>query len=170
MIRTLSVFAAIAGLTAVRADDKKPPADAPYTDADFVAMAASGNMLEVKVGELVVAKTKTEAVKKHAQQMIADHTKANAELAKVAEKAGMALPAKLAPEHQKCLDKFAGESADLDKLYIEENVKGHEMAAAAYKRATAEAKDPGVKEYAAKTLPVIQEHLEMLKKMKVSDK
>lgn len=169
MTRTLSLLAAVTGLAVAGGDDKKPPL-APHNDIDFVTMAASGNMLEVKLGQLAATRAKTEGVKQFARRMVEDHTKANEQLAKAAEKAGMALPAKLAAEHQKCLDKFASDDVDFDRLYLTENIKGHEMAVAAFKRASAVSKDPGIKDYAVKTLPILESHLQAAKKLKGTDK
>jgi len=161
MIRTAFLLTAVLGFSVAWAADKdvKDIKPSKYTtDAEFVTMAASGHMLESQLGEIAAKRSQNDDLKKYAQQVAADHQKAYAQLKEVAEKAGLSLPKQLAADHQKCLDKFLPAKADFDKLFIDENAKGHEACIAAYKAAATEAKDAGVKDYAGKTLAMLEEH------------
>jgi len=153
----------------VGAEDKK---DAPkkddkaFSDAEFVKKAAIGGMHEVELGKVAAAQGKSEAVKKFGQKMVDDHSKANDELKAAAKKANLEVPAKLDDEHQKHIDKLKAMKGDeFDKAYIKHMVEDHEEDVAEFTRASKEAKDAGVKEFATKTLPVVQGHLDMIKKM-----
>ena len=73
----------IAGLFLARAaaDDRKPVVtDKVPTDQEFLAKALEGNILEVQLGEKARDKTSNDRVKKFAQRMIDDHSKARQEL------------------------------------------------------------------------------------------
>jgi len=167
MLRTLFLLvAALTGMAAVRADDVKvaKPAEEAYTDASFVANAASCNMLEVQLGQLAATKAKSEAVKKYAEMMVEDHRKASEQIAKLAEKATLTVPTKLNAEHQKCFDTLK-DNENFDKEYITGSIKSHEMGVKAFKRAIAESKDAGIKEFALKYLPILESHLEQAKKL-----
>jgi len=150
----------------VTAQDKKTDDKKPFDDSEFVMKAASDGMHEVELGKLAAANGKSDAVKKFGQQMVTDHGKANEELKTAAKEAGLKVPEKLSDEHQKEVDKFKDlKGADFDKKYAEHMVKDHEEAVALFQRATKEAKNPAVKTFATKTLPVIQSHLEAAKKL-----
>lgn len=150
---------------AARADDKKADSK-PFTESEFLTKAASGGMMEVELGKLAVAHAKMDEVKKFGQKMIDDHTKANDELKKVAEAAGVTVPAKMTADHQKHYDMLKGKSGgEFDKAYVEHMVKDHEEDVAEFTKASKEATTPAVRAFATKTLPTLKEHLEMVKKI-----
>jgi putative membrane protein len=155
------VCAALIGTAAVPADDKKP-----FTDADFVAKAASGGLHEVELGKLAQTNAQDAEVKKFAERMVTDHTKANQELMAAAKAANIPVPTGLAPDDQKEVDRFrALKGADFDRQYITHMVKDHEKDLDLFGRASKEAKDPGLKAFATRTIPVIQEHQKLAKQI-----
>jgi len=159
--------ALFAGLLSARADDKKPDdKKGPLDDATFVKMAASSGMEEVEVGKIAVSKAKNADVKKFAEMMIKDHTKANEELKTAAKAAGIEVPAKMMDKHQKGVDMFKDyKGADFDKDYAKHQVMDHEEAVDLFTRASKELKNKELKDFATKTLPHLQHHLEDAKKL-----
>jgi putative membrane protein len=134
------------------------------TDAEFVKMAASGGLFEVKSSELAKDQGQSAEVKRFADRMIKDHTKANKELETVAKKAGLEVPTKMTDEHAKLLDQVkAAKGSDFDRTYMTTQVKAHEEAVALFEAASKSVKNPDLKAFAAKTLPVIKEHYEHAK-------
>lgn len=149
-----------------KADDKTRKDDKPYTDAEFVKKAANCGMHEVELGKLAAAQGKSEEVKKFGQKMVDDHMKANDELKVAAKKANLEVPTKIDDEHQKHIDRLKPLKGDeFDKAYIKHTIEDHEKAVAALTTASKEAKDAGIKEFATKTLPVVQKHLDEAKKL-----
>ncbi|MBX9622543.1 MAG: DUF4142 domain-containing protein [Gemmataceae bacterium] len=156
------------GVTALSADDTDPPAGKgkfkTVTDAEFVKMAASGGMFEVKSSEVAKDQSRSADVKKFAEQMITDHTKANKELMAAAKKAGVEVPTKLTDEHAKLLDKVKGaRGSDFDKTYWMTQKTSHEEAVALFEAASKSLKNEELKAFATKTLPVVKEHYDHLK-------
>lgn len=144
----------------VLAEDKKP-----ITDAEFVTKAASGGMFEVESSKLAKDGASAPEVKKFADQMIADHGKANKELMELAKKAGLEVPTKMLDPDQKLYDKVkAAKGAEFGKAYMDAQVKAHDDAVALFTAAVKDVKDPGLKAFAEKTLPVIKAHQEHAKK------
>ena len=136
-------------------------------DGRFMHNAAIGGMLEVQLGKLAEQKAESKDVKDFGARMAADHGKANAELEQIAKRKGVTLPAKLDPKHQKNVDRLSKLSgAKFDRVYMAEMVKDHRHDAAAFKWASRHVKDPDVKNFAAKTLPVVEDHLKMAKDIK----
>jgi len=159
------VVALFAGVTGARAEDK-PGADQPFDDAAFVKMAAIGGMYEVHLGNLVAPRAKNDDVKKFAERMVKDHSAANEELKSAAKSAGLAVPDRIDDKHQQKYEAFKAYKGDnFDRDYVKGMVKDHTEDVALFTRASKEAKNPAIKEFATKTLPTIQKHLEMVKKL-----
>ena len=139
------------------------PVTYAYTsDADFVAMAASGGMLEVELGKVAAQKGNAAEVKKFGQHMVTDHTKANTELKTLADKKKMTVPAKMNAEHQSAFDRISKLSgAEFDKEYMNQMVMDHEKTVAMFEQANQKAADTDLKAFASKTLPALRMHLDM---------
>lgn len=131
---------------------------------DFWSEAAIGGMAEVELGKLAAQKAKNADVKKFAQMMVTDHSKANDELKSLAQKKNITLPAALDSAHQADVDELKSESADdFDKEYVEMMVDDHEKDVAFFQRQADTGTDPDAKAFAAKTLPVLKKHLDAIK-------
>jgi putative membrane protein len=129
---------------------------------DFMKAASQGGLAEVEMGKLAAAKATDPEVKKFAQMMIDDHTKANTELKAVAAKKSVTLPADLGT-HQSDLDDLKGKSgADFDKTYVKLMLNDHKEDVEEFESQAAKSADPDVKAFAAKTLPTLKKHLESI--------
>ncbi len=147
-------------------NEEKLTSDDAEDNADFMVKAASGGMLEVELGRMALQKASSPKVKQFAQQMIDDHTKANEELKALAAKKNITLPTTPgdeAQEHINDLAKYSG--AEFDKEYLELMHKDHQEDLDLFKEAAEEAEDADVKAFAAKTLPVLQNHHQMAEQM-----
>lgn len=154
-------------LTPVRAqaaDDKDKGASASVSAADknFIMEASSGGMAVVALGELAQQKGQSDAVKQFGKRMVEDHGKANNELAALATRKGVVVPAALKPKYQKVVDALSKLSgAAFDKQYLHEMVKDHENDVAAFQKESTHGKDTELMAWAKQTLPTLQDHLKM---------
>jgi len=129
----------------------------------FFKDAGQGGMFEVEMGKVAAANAQNPEVKKFGQMMVDDHSKANKELEDLAKKKNIAMPTDLG-SHQSTLNKLKGlKGADFDKEYVEEMVDDHETDVSEFEKQAANATDPDVKAFAAKTLPVLKKHLDAIK-------
>jgi putative membrane protein len=130
-------------------------------DKQFMMKAASGGIAEVELARLALKKSNSPEVKKHAQHMIDDHTKANDELKGIASSKGVSLPTEPDAKHKQVMTKLEGLSGDaFDKEYIKSaGVEAHKEMQALFKQQTNIGQDAEVKAFATKTLPVVEEHL-----------
>ena len=136
-------------------------------DSEFMTKAASGGMLEVEMGKQVAARAVTPEAKKFAQQMVADHTKANAALMALATKKNITLPTTLGDDHQKVLkDVLEKKGVKMDQEYMKEMLKDHQEDVKEFTDASINASDPDIKALAAKNVPILQMHLDMATKMR----
>ena len=138
---------------------------APRT-ADFIKEAAMSDMLEIESSE--VAQQKGNATEKtFAGQMITDHTKTSSELrGLVSADMKAALPTALDDSSEKTLNKLRdakpeGFAAQYDPL----QVSAHKDAVSLFERYAKGGDNPKLKDWAGKTLPALQHHLEMAQDM-----
>lgn len=130
---------------------------------DFSKKAAEGGMAEVELSKLAVTKAQNAEVKKFAQTMITDHTKANEELKALAAKKSVTLPADLDAAHKSMMDKLKGMSgAEFDKAYVDAMVNDHNSAVELFKKQAGDDSDGDLKAFAAKTLPTLEGHQKMI--------
>jgi putative membrane protein len=146
--------------TAEKAD--RPGAGGTAPEATFITKAAHANMAEVELGKLALEKAGSEEVKKFAQRMVDDHTKANEELKTLAQNKKFTLPDGPDP-HLKAiqtrLSNLSGPS--FDRAYMQTMIVDHRKAVSDFRLASKSAKDADVKGWAAKTLPTLEDHLKM---------
>lgn len=134
--------------------------------ADFVKMTAISDKFEIESSKLAAERADA-ASKSFAAKMIADHTKASTELKGLASKAGVEIPAALDSAHQRKLDKLKGlKAADFDKEYDAMQVDAHENAVSLFERYSKGGDNAGLKAFAAKHLPHLQEHLKMARNLR----
>jgi putative membrane protein len=144
--------------------------DLSSKDKSFLSNAAEAGHTEIKASKIALEKNRSPAVKDFAETMVGDHTTVADELAKLAASKNVKLPdgpstmqnAKIA-----ILNKLDG--ATFDKQYTSIiGISAHEDAVKLFQDAAANAKDPDVKQFAAKNLPGLQHHLEMAKRLKTA--
>ena len=154
----------VSAQAAEKKEDKKTekPSSSPASNAlsakdrSFMKEAAQGGMTEVDMGKMAQQKGKSDDVKKIGSRMVADHSKANAELMSIAKKKGVDL------SKEKAKMKHLND-ADFDKEYVNEMVDDHQKDLAAFQAEAKNGTDADVKAFASKTAAVIQKHLEMVK-------
>ena len=138
-------------------------ASSPSTssDQDFVTKAAQGNSAEVELGKIVAAKSKNPSVKQFAQMMVKDHSAALNELQELAQSKNLNFNDDL-PDDAKALQaKLSSDTGkELDKDYMDGMVEDHQKDVQEFTDKSQTAKDPDVKQWAGKTLPTLQKHLE----------
>ena len=129
---------------------------------NFWTKAAQGGMAEVELSKLALQKSTNADVKKFAQMMVTDHTKANDELKSLAGKKNVVLPTDIG-SHKSTLDDLnAKTGAEFDKAYVEAMVDDHETDVDLFEDNT-DNSDADIKAFTTKTLPTLKSHLEMIK-------
>jgi putative membrane protein len=129
----------------------------------FLSDVVEGGTTEVELGKLAQTKSKNPDIKKFGQMLVEDHSKANADAKSLAAKKNINLPTGMG-SHQSTYDKLKGLSGDdFDKEFVEAMVDDHEKDVSTFQKESQNSSDPDVKAFAAKTLPVLQKHLDTVK-------
>ena len=135
-------------------------------DQRFISEAAQDGRAEVELGQLAAKKSSDPAVKRFAQKVVTDHSKANQQLESLPEAGQVAQSANVSEDKRRTMDDLANLSGkDFDRKYIDEMVSDHEQAVSRFQDAASTASDPQVKQFATKTLPTLKQHLEMAKSL-----
>jgi putative membrane protein len=145
----------------------------PAATQDFVDKAAVSNKFEIDTSQLALEYGKSDDVKKFAKEMIEDHTKVGEEFKSTLKDANITPPAdSLDLTHQAKYAKlrvFTTE-AGFDSSYVAQQLAAHEEAVQLFKDHAANDPTPAIKDFAAKTLPKLEHHLEMVKELSAKHK
>src|SRR5947199_566182 len=130
-------------------------------DQDFVTKAAQGNSAEVALGKMVAAKSKDPDVKQFAQRMVKDHTMALSQLQELAQSKNLNFKDNLPDDAKSLQQKISSDTGrQLDKDYMDGMVEDNQKDVQEFTDQSQNAKDPDVKQWASKTLPILQKHLQ----------
>jgi putative membrane protein len=141
------------------------------TTADFVKEVAISDMFEIASNKLAEEKGNG-AEKTFAAMMVTDHTKTSTEL-KGLVKSGTVkaeVPGELDSAHQSKLDKLKGLSGkDFSSSFDSYQVDAHKDAVNLFERYAKGGDSAELKDWAGKTLPTLQHHLEMAQGLNKKD-
>lgn len=138
-------------------------------DAGFAYKAAAGSMMEMQLSNLAERNALNQQVKEFGSMMVKEHTKASTELKNLANGKKLTLPITLEKDVQDRVDSMSLQSsAGFDLKYMELMVQAHKKDVAEFEKAATTVKDPDLKAYAVKTLPVLKMHLNEAEKLNTS--
>lgn len=132
------------------------------SDDAFVKKAMQGGLAEVKLGELAQQRAQSPEVKEFAQHLVSEHQQANTELQQLAQTKNMKVETEVSGKHVQTmsrLEKVSGE--EFDKKFMDAVVKEHKDDIKDFKKQAQKGKDAEVKDWAQKTLPALEKHLQM---------
>ena len=157
----IATFAALALATAAIAADSKP------TDPQIAHIAYTAGLIDVDAGKQALDKSKNEAVRAFAQQMVGDHTAVNNQALALVKKLNVtpednATSKSLTTAAEAERTKLAGLSgAAFDKAYVHNEVAYHKTVNSALKDTLIpDAQNPELKSLLQNGLTLFQAHLE----------
>ena len=133
-------------------------------DQAFVTQAAQGGMAEVADATLAGSRATSASVRAYAKKMLADHSKANAQLAKIAREDRLTLPSGIGDDNAQtkgALGKLKGKTFDVS--YLQGQVQGHEKMEQVFQKEISTGKNPDLVAFAKMTLPTVEKHLALAK-------
>ena len=140
-------------------------------DKMFVKKAISGNYNEINASKMALQKSQNDQVKQFAQKMIDDHQKMLDDLHTLAGQENVKFKDEPTSEGKKMAAKLNGLSgAEFDKAYVAGMVKDHKEDVRDFQAEISSGKDQPTKDAAQKSLPVIQDHLQMIQGIQQSMK
>ena len=168
--------------------EQRGTATAGATSAQtFINEMAVAGKAEVELGNLANQRAQTADVKAFGQMMVKDHTRAGMELTQIAKQLNVTPPTQLDTKHRELVDRLSKlKGAEFDREYMTAMVMGHEEVSAKLRTMSGESatstsstsaargaqsvgtsgSDAALKQWASKTLPTVQMHLERAKQIK----
>ena len=161
--RSLFIFSALMMVSVASAvGQEASPVAKPE---EFASKATISGLYEIEAGKLAATKGLDQRVRSFANQMIIDHAEAQKELSATAGKT--MLPAAVDTVHAKMLDALRAASPDqFDRLYVDQQVSAHSDAVAIFTGFSTSGPNGALKGLAAKLLPTLQHHQEMIGQLK----
>ncbi|HET8747881.1 MAG TPA: DUF4142 domain-containing protein [Ramlibacter sp.] len=141
-------------------------------DRKFLEAAAGSGMFEVQIAQLAAAKANDQNVKSFAGMLVDQHTAANNELVKLANAKRVELPAAPKRSLRRDIEKLGKKNGDeFDRDFVRDvGIKAHEKDIKMFEKARDDVKDPDIKAFVEKTLPVLREHLAAAQRLPQSGK
>ena len=157
---TVGVTPSPTGTASPYASPTVSPVALTTSEKEFMANAARGGILEVQLGNLAAQKASSNDVKQFGERMSTDHGQLGQKLQQLASNLGVTLPQDLKPEQQAVvsrLEKLAGKA--FDREYMREMVSDHTKDISEFERASSQATNPDIKQFASEALPTLRDHL-----------
>jgi putative membrane protein len=132
-------------------------------DRDFAMNAALANMMEIGASQMAPKHTSSPDVLDLAARINRDHTMAMNDLMGIMRSRGMAVPGDIAPHQRNLMDKLGTDwGYEYDRDFVTRvGIQAHENDIAAFQRQMPGLSDPALRDWAARVLPHMQDHLRM---------
>jgi putative membrane protein len=139
----------------IQAQDKSLDTTARY----FIIQVSIGNLQEVASGRLAAEQGGSAEVKAFGSRMVADHGQAESDLMQLIQRREFSIPHEATdkPVDDPMLKKLHGDA--FDKMYVHMMAPGHRETVERVEKYALTGKDPDVRAYAQKILPVLKDHL-----------
>ena len=168
MIRKILMTAAAAAVLVSTAHAQPMPPQDSRT-GEFITQAAMSDEFERREGRLAEDRASSPMVRHFAEHMVMAHTQTTEGLKAAIRDAGMTPPPPpaLTDDQMKMIaDLRSRHGGDFDRAYMDQQVHAHEMALQLM-QGYANAGHPGpIRDAAAKTAPLVQQHLEMARRVR----
>ncbi len=153
----------------IEGQEQQPVMDPLASAKRFIKEAAEGSATDVALGRLAQEKGSSDAVKQFGKRMVDDHSKVSEELKQLAEMAQIEATSETPKKARKAQDKLSKLSGvDFDRAYTKMMVSEHKGDVKAFEREARNSAVPAMKNFAAKTLPTLQEHLKLAEELYAS--
>ena len=135
--------------------------NAKEDDAKFLVSAAEINLEEINLGQLAQNNSMNADVKSLGKMMETEHTKALSDLQALAAKKQITIPTALTDDGMSASKKLMEMKASkFDKEYCDMMVNGHKDAINKFEKASTDATDPDIRNWASSMLPALRTHLD----------
>lgn len=148
------------------APNQQTSANFSTLDREFIVMAAQGNNAEIQTSRLALQKSTDQEIRRYAQQMIDEHSRANERLAAVAAQYGVTLPSDPGPLNTAIAQQLTPlNGAEFDRAYMEAQENAHLRSIGLYRTVIQQGQAADVQAYASAILPSVDNHYQMANQM-----
>ena len=135
-------------------------------DTAFIREATSGNLLEVRLGQLAGSRAADSAVREFASRMVADHGSMQKQWIDLGKSTAVPVDIRLSPAQEREVTRLENLSgAGFDREYMATMIRDHEQDGSTFQRMEPSLRSSDVRRLAASGLATIQEHLAMARQV-----
>lgn len=135
--------------------------NAKEDDANFLVNAAAINLEEIELGNLAQTRGTVNHVKELGEMMLTEHNTALTELTALAAKKQITIPTSLTDKGMSASKKLMDiKVSKFDKEYADMMVSGHKDAISVFEKASTNALDADIRNWATSMLPALRKHLD----------
>ncbi len=168
LVTAILAMLLLIGTGSVYAAEKQAPQPSTglsSTDQTFVDKAAKGGIYGLELGKVAMEKAQTPAVKAFAENMVKENQTMNTELESIAQRKGISSVRPLEKDQRQGLDKLSKMSGkDFDTEFMKTALEEHQNTLAAFQQEAKSGQDKDLQHFAANTVPVLQNHIQLGKK------
>jgi putative membrane protein len=142
-----------------------PPMGVPHNAKEYMALAASGDLFEIRTSKLLLERSKNPQLRAHAERMIEEHPRLTKTLMAAAVKGGSPPPAPiLSPRHANFLNMLEAMTPDMFEItYLRMQAVAHNEAFLVHSGYAAAGENESLKAAAKAAAPVIEGHLKQVR-------
>jgi putative membrane protein len=130
-------------------------------DREFMRRAEDFDLQQRNLSRFILQRSQNADVRNYAKMLVDDHTKDLHNAVALMEDKGIRQPTNMPEVKHEALTELSKLSGlALDRAFIETVVKDHEKAIAEYTKEEQSGEDPAVRDYAARSLLTLQQHLQ----------
>jgi putative membrane protein len=131
-------------------------------DMPFVRMAASSNVMEIRLGQIAQNQASNQAVKQFAQRMVTDHNQMQQQLRSTAASMGQNFTPTMNPQHEQEVSRLQGlNGQEFDRAYMTAMIRGHQQEVNEFQTRSQTARSVQIRNLASSSLPMLQQHLSL---------
>jgi putative membrane protein len=139
----------------------------PNQRSAYVEMAAASDLYEIQSSQLALSRARSSELRTFAQMLIDHHTATTRQLTAAATAAGTPPSPSLMPMQAEMIAELQGANgAAFDRLFIQQQVKAHQMALALHSNYASNGDTPALRTVAAAATPIVRQHLERARAMR----
>ncbi|GAB0112563.1 DUF4142 domain-containing protein [Acidisoma sp. C75] len=155
-----------AGTASVLPADTGPNPAASVRDSRFVTHASAINQAEIMLGKLAERRGQTAQEQSYGQMLVQDHTQSEMALKGIADASMLPLAKQPGPMMRSVYKELASAPAgSFDAMFNRIAVRGHQEAIHLYRMEAHSGQNPALRQFAMKSLPVLQAHLQTAESM-----
>ena len=147
-----------------RSGQRGPVVVRPLFAADYMAMASSIDLYEIRSSQLALTRARAPAHRDFARRMIADHNGTSAQLSMAGRRLNLLPSASLLPRHQAMFDELSA-SGDFDATYHRQQIAVHEAALKLHSDFAARGESSTLRPVAKNAAGIVRRHLDMMRRM-----
>ncbi|MGH8713752.1 MAG: DUF4142 domain-containing protein [Casimicrobiaceae bacterium] len=135
-------------------------------DRKFISTASEAGAAEIEMARVAMERASSSDVKDFASRMVSDHEKAGEDLDRIAARKGLAEGDKLSAKDQAELGRLRKlQGTGFDREYVKSQLAAHRAAVALFEKQSKSGNDGELKQFAASTLPTLQDHLQLVQQL-----